>query len=110
MFGRGVYFSESPSKADQYVRADSSGKLYMFLSCVCLGRCQVVRTPRSNEAFLPEVDGLSTAEVPVYYDSMMADVRGMRFREFVVGKDTSAYPELLVEYERFEAIEDCFVQ
>ena len=99
-FGRGVYFAESPSKADQYVRAGPDGKLRMFLSRVCLGRCKVVRAMRGAAPFLPEVKGVSTTEVPVYYDSILADVSGMRFREIVVGRDASAYPELLVEYER----------
>ena len=99
-FGRGVYFAESPSKADQYVRAGADGKLRMFLSRVCLGRCKMVSAMRGAAPFLPEVDGLSTVEVPLYYDSILADVPGMRFREIVVGRDASAYPELLVEYER----------
>ena len=99
-FGRGVYFAESPSKADQYVRAGLDGKLRMFLSRVCLGRCKVVSAMRGAAPFLPEVEGVSTVEVPVYYDSILADAPGMRFREIVVGRDASAYPELLVEYER----------
>ena len=99
-FGRGVYFAESSSKADQYAVANSDGKLYMFVSRVCLGRCRVVRRARAAAPFLPEVAGVSTSEVPVYYDSILADMPGRSFREIVVGKDSNAYPELLVEYER----------
>ena len=99
-FGRGVYFAESSSKADQYVQAGSDGRLCMFLSRVCLGRCALVSRLRGAAPFLPEVKGASTPEVPVYYDSILADVEGMRFREIVVGRDASAYPELMVEYER----------
>ena len=36
------------------------------LSRVCLGRCKIISTVRGAAAFLPEVDGFSTAEVPVY--------------------------------------------
>ena len=36
------------------------------LSRVCLGRCQMVSTVRGAAAFLPEVDGFSTAELPLY--------------------------------------------
>jgi hypothetical protein len=38
--------------------------------------------------------------LPVYYDSILTEVPGMCFREIVVSRDTTAYPELLVEYER----------
>jgi hypothetical protein len=68
----------------------------MVLARVCLGRCQVAHRSRPNA---PWVEGKSTAAVPVYYDSILADVPGMRFREVVVGRDTAAYPELLEEDE-----------
>ena len=93
-FGRGVYFAESSSKADQYAVANSDGKLYMFVSRVCLGRCRVVRRARAAAPFLPEVAGVSTSEVPVYYDSILADKPGRPFREIVVGKDSNAYPRV----------------
>jgi serine/threonine protein kinase len=102
-FGRGVYFAESASKSDQYVKALSAGcALTLVLARVCLGRCQVVPDGhgRRDAPFLPEVEGRSTPEVPLYYDSILTEVPGMRFREIVVGRDTAAYPELLVEYER----------
>jgi hypothetical protein len=46
------------------------------------------------------VEGRSSAAVPIHYDIILTEMRGMRFREIVVGRDTSAYPELIVEYER----------
>jgi hypothetical protein len=101
LFGKGVYFAESASKADQYVPvAEPGAPQTMVLARVTLGRCQVVRRTRSGAPFLPEVKGRSTADVPVYYDSIVADVSRMRFREIIVGKDTCAYPELLVTYMR----------
>jgi serine/threonine protein kinase len=102
MFGRGVYFAESASKSDQYVSPSAGGNLTLVLSRVCLGRCQVVRDGRGrrNAPFLPEVEGRSTLVAPLYYDSILTEVSGMHFREVVVGRDTAAYPELLVEYER----------
>jgi len=100
VFGRGVYFAESASKSDHYVRPSANGKLTLIIARVCLGRCMVVDRPRSNSPFLPEVEGKSTPAVPVHYNSILTDVLGRRFREIVVGRDTSAYPELLVEYER----------
>jgi serine/threonine protein kinase len=102
IFGRGVYFAESASKSDRYASRHLDGKLTLILARVCLGRCQVVRDGRGRlkAPFLPEVDTKSTAAVPVYYDSILTEVPGMHFREVVVGRDTLAYPELLVEYER----------
>jgi hypothetical protein len=101
-FGRGVYFAESASKADQYVMPSASRTLTLVLARVCLGRCQVVRDGRGrhNAPFLPQVEGQSTPMLPVYYDSILTEVPGMCFREIVVSRDTAAYPELLVEYER----------
>ena len=101
-FGRGVYFAESASKSDQYVRPSAGRTLTLVLARVCLGRCQVVRDGRGrrNAPFLPQVEGRSTTVLPVYYDSILTEVLGMRYREIVVGRDTAAYPELLVEYER----------
>ena len=100
MFGRGVYFAESASKSDHYVRPNAGGKLSLIVARVCLGRCQVVDHSRSNAHFLPEVEGKSTPAVPIHYDSILTEVSGMQFCEIVVGRDTSAYPELIVEYER----------
>ena len=101
-FGRGVYFAESASMSDQYVRPSAGRTLTLVLARVCLGRCQVVRDGRGrrNAPFLPQVEGRSTTVLPVYYDSILTEVPGMRYREIVVGRDTAAYPELLVEYER----------
>ena len=101
LFGRGVYFAESATKADQYVgRQSDGGTLSLIIARVCLGRCQVVRQCRQRQTFLPHVEAKSTPSAPVYYDSILTTVSGLPFREVVVGKDTSAYPELVVEYER----------
>jgi hypothetical protein len=101
-FGRGVYFAESASKSDQYVKPGARRSLTLLLARVCLGRCQVVRDGRGRRyaPFLPQVVELNTPVLPVYYDSILTEVPGMRYREIVVGRDTAAYPELLVEYER----------
>jgi hypothetical protein len=101
-FGRGVYFAKSASKSDQYVRPSAGRTLTLVLARVCLGRCQVVRDGRGrrNAPFLPQVEGRSTTVLPVYYDSILTEVPGMCYRESVVDRDTAAYLELLVEYER----------
>jgi serine/threonine protein kinase len=98
MFGRGVYFSESASTSDQRVQPSAGGKLTLVLARVCLGRCSHSR--RDLPYALPEVEGMSTPAVPVYYNSILTEMPGMRYREVVIGRDTSAYPELFVEYER----------
>jgi hypothetical protein len=46
---------------------------------------------------LPETESLITAAVPVHYDSILAQVPGMRFREIIVDRDASAYTELIVD-------------
>eukprot|EP00743_Colponemidia_sp_Colp-15_P001407 GILK01001543.1.p1 GENE.GILK01001543.1~~GILK01001543.1.p1 ORF type:complete len:1298 (+),score=200.90 GILK01001543.1:257-3895(+) len=49
MFGAGIYFAEQCSKSDQYVRRDSHGMFYMFVSRVMLGT-QVYHTQSAMSA------------------------------------------------------------
>jgi hypothetical protein len=96
--GRGVYFAESAPKSDQYVSRSAAGKLTLVLARVCLGRCQfLLRDGRGRSQrlpFLPEVEGRSTPVVAAYYDSILTEVTGMRFREVVVGRDMAARSSL----------------
>ena len=101
-YGKGLYFAESAIKADMYVPAGSSSRT-MVLARVLLGRCQVVQHERWGELFLPEVPGVTTPEVPVYYDSILAEQPGM-LREVVVGENCHTYPELLITYTRTRVV------
>lgn len=98
-YGRGVYFAESAQKADMYA-SSAAGPQVMLLTRVTLGRCERVRCPRWDAPFLPEVPRYSTSEMPIFYDSILADETSMPFREIVVGTNNCAYPELLVTYTR----------
>jgi hypothetical protein len=95
VFERGVYFAESASKSDLFVLPSEGKTLTLIVARVCLGRCKVVERGRS---YSPE--GKSATAAPVYYDSVMTKAPGEGVREFVISGDTSAYPELIVEYQR----------
>lgn len=99
LFGKGLYFAESAFKAATYSRNVTAGhSLQMILARVTLGRCKVVNTLREDEPFLPLVPHLSAPNTPVYYDSILVEMRNHCFREIVVGESVGTYPEFVVEY------------
>ena len=110
MFGRGIYFADSASKADQYNRATGQGVMHkMLLVRVLLGRSIVINAPRQGAPFLPVVEQESTATTKVRYDSVVTDPENMiiggvptpmRFKEIVVGENKQTYPEFIIEYTR----------
>eukprot|EP00743_Colponemidia_sp_Colp-15_P009984 GILK01010955.1.p1 GENE.GILK01010955.1~~GILK01010955.1.p1 ORF type:complete len:1401 (-),score=269.56 GILK01010955.1:37-3882(-) len=97
MFGAGIYFAEQSSKSDQYVRRDSQGLFYMFVSRVMLGT-QVYHTQGSMIQIRrpPDLPGQRGR----CFDSVVFDATGQHYREFIVYDRTQAYPEFLVAYER----------
>eukprot|EP00727_Mastigamoeba_balamuthi_P003257 m51a1_g12929 hypothetical protein (449) ;mRNA; f:44-1553 len=129
MFGKGVYFTENSSKADEYSKPISdSGRLCMFLMRVIVGRPFVVLTDDiariretmhsgSNTNALEDMcrapclhyskqcDGLRCAHGR--YDTLLAPTKATHpqarlshYREFVVFDGKHCYPEYLIYYER----------
>jgi serine/threonine protein kinase len=104
MLGQGTYLAESASKSNQYVPPTTkTGKpQWMFLARGLLGiphntpqpMQQAVRPPCTHGHTAP---GCTHARC----DSIVYAAGGARFREFVVYDNTLAYPEFLIQFERW---------
>lgn len=98
MYGNGLYFAESSTKADEYSKADEPGGHYedifaLLLCRVCLGRFYY--TEESD----PGAEQLVASKD---FDSVLGDrARSVQtFREFVLYDRDQVYPEYLVLYSR----------
>jgi len=98
MFGRGAYFAEASSKADEYAQTDDSGLysgIYALLVCrVALG--EIFRVTKSN---IPAIEkSLASGE----FDAVMGDREAAvgTYREFVVFDEAQIYPEYIILYRR----------
>merc|ERR1711881_664917 len=97
MYGRGAYFTECSSKADEYARDEENGYykgIFAVLICrVVLGEPYITED-RDTEAAQHYHAGVS--------DSTMGDREKSvsTYREFVVYDESQVYPEYCVLYER----------
>eukprot|EP00929_Paragymnodinium_shiwhaense_P097815 TRINITY_DN59411_c0_g1_i1.p1 TRINITY_DN59411_c0_g1~~TRINITY_DN59411_c0_g1_i1.p1 ORF type:complete len:498 (-),score=64.71 TRINITY_DN59411_c0_g1_i1:13-1506(-) len=97
MFGRGAYFAERSSKADEYATTNSGiyhGIYALLISRVCCG--EMFRVTRSD---IPAIEqALKTGN----YDSVLGDREAKvgTYREFVVFRQKQIYPEYVVLYKR----------
>lgn len=103
MFGMGVYFSESATKADQYVGKGEAHKI--LLSRVLLGSAYHATTPLGDQKQAPMRPGTIRIKGKPY-DSIIGTHRSnglkLNFREFIVKKEDFYYPEYIIEYERIQ--------
>jgi len=99
MFGRGIYFTESALKADEYTKPDSRGLSPMLLCRVTLGHYYYC----DAKAPWDMTETLEKACKPGGgYHSILGDrerVRGT-YREFIVFDNDQIYPEYIVWYSR----------
>ncbi|KAK2170198.1 hypothetical protein NP493_1161g00004 [Ridgeia piscesae] len=110
MFGKGAYFAESSTKADQY--ADhrdnrTQGPHSMFLCKVILGHSHIVKAPNkllTRPPCLHQCTGTCSHGTSEFFDSVMGTHRdnGQRllFREFVIFGQNQIYPAFLISYKR----------
>lgn len=95
LYGKGLYFAESITKADEYAKPE--GDTYAVL---------VVRVIGGNVRYTDEVT--PDPETLVYdclegpYDSVLGDREKCRntYREFVLFDSEDVYPEYVIEYKR----------
>lgn len=116
LFGKGIYFTESSSKADSYMTPDSDGLCWMIISKVNMGRYQNIMK-RCQKRTRPPCFGGCDAEdnkTPVFrcshprYDSIVAESRQNGhhsailhwYREFVIYDEMQCYPMYLVGIRR----------
>ncbi|KAK2193600.1 hypothetical protein NP493_11g07031 [Ridgeia piscesae] len=110
MFGKGAYFAESSTKADQYADDKdhrTQGPHSMFLCKVILGRSHIAKKP-NKDLFRPpcyhHCQGSCSHGTSEFFDSVMGTHRdgGQRllFREFVIFGQNQLYPAFLITYNR----------
>lgn len=96
LYGRGVYFSESTGKSDEYAQEDSRGLCCMLVCRVTLGRILYTDEEYPNPRLLVQscVSGKT--------HSVLGDREKIRntFREMIIYDTDQVYPEFLVWYER----------
>ena len=97
LFGKGVYFAETPSKSDIYTSTDASNERFMFLSRVCLGETYDTRQAMQNIWKPPMRDdkrGLCNSVRAM----KQTDGGCVEYIEYIIYKGVQAYPEYLIMY------------
>jgi len=96
LYGRGAYFAESITKADEYATADA-GDDYTVLLCRVLGGH--IRYTAETE---PDSEALVSACVEGPYHCVLGDREQCSgtYREFVVFDSAGVYPEYAIKYSR----------
>ncbi|CAK0878863.1 unnamed protein product [Prorocentrum cordatum] len=102
LYGKGIYFAESFTKADEYAGPcggpdDAEADLLVVLLCRVVGG-RVHYTDQDT----PDPHFLSKSVVHGSYDSVLGDREKLKgtFREFIVYNNDQAYPEYIVMYRR----------
>jgi len=96
MFGKGAYFSEASSKADEYSERGAGIYATSFAMLVCRVVCgEMFRLTKADN------DALDVALASNRYDAVLGDREASvgTYREFVVFDADLIYPEYVVVYE-----------
>lgn len=96
LYGRGTYFAESVTKADEYGEANSHGQFTMLLCRVLGGR---VKYTAESE---PDPEALVSACIEGPFDCVLGDREKCAgtYREFVFFDSEGVYPEYVLTYTR----------
>jgi len=96
LYGKGLYFAECVTKADEYAKPNRNGN-YSMLLCRVIGG--IVRYTDMVE---PDPEDLVQSCLSGRYTSVMGDREKCRgtFREFVLFDSENVYPEYEIEYKR----------
>jgi len=96
LYGRGIYFSESIPKADEYAKPHADGIYTVLLCRVVGGNCLY------TEELEPDPEKLLESCIEGPYDCIIGDRTRTRgtFREFVFYDTENFYAEYMIQYER----------
>ncbi|CAJ1360445.1 unnamed protein product [Effrenium voratum] len=100
MYGKGLYFAEASSKADEYASEDTDG-IYQGLFCMLL--CRVTLGDWIYcDAVKPDAEALVRGIQQGLHDSILGDREKARgtYREFIVFDNNQVYPEYIIIYKR----------
>jgi len=100
LFGAGLYFAESSSKSDEYVKPDARNHFPVIMCRVTLGRVNYV--PNPDPTTDPGRDKLESSCLRGDYHSVLGDRKKARgtYREFIVYDHYQVYPHFIVWYTR----------
>eukprot|EP00747_Dinoflagellata_sp_TGD_P144543 gnl/TRDRNA2_/TRDRNA2_176505_c3_seq7.p1 gnl/TRDRNA2_/TRDRNA2_176505_c3~~gnl/TRDRNA2_/TRDRNA2_176505_c3_seq7.p1 ORF type:complete len:319 (+),score=33.90 gnl/TRDRNA2_/TRDRNA2_176505_c3_seq7:1788-2744(+) len=96
LYGRGSYFAESITKADEYAKSNAAGE-YTVMLCRVLGG-KVYYT----DELVPDPEELTNCCIQGPYDCILGDREKCRntYREFVVYDSENVYAEYVINYRR----------
>lgn len=99
LYGRGTYFAESITKADEYAKPNASGE-YAVILCRALGG-----RVNYNDEVEPNAELLTESCLEGPYDCIVGDREKCRgtFREFVFYDTEDLYAEYIIYYRRILA-------
>lgn len=102
MYGKGVYFAECTTKADEYSVEDEDGYCWMLLCRVALGKTMVCKEKTPPPDILEQCKRGS-------YDSLIGDRWAAvgTFREFILPDPNQVYPAFVVRYKRWTEAAFC---
>lgn len=100
LFGAGLYFAESVTKADEYVKPSSEGHYPLLLVRVTLGHMNYI--PNSEPWNDPGRAAMESSCITGGYHSVLGDRKKARgtYREFIVYDHYQAYPHFIVWYSK----------
>lgn len=100
LFGAGLYFAESSSKSDEYVKSDHVGWFPVVMCRVTLGRVNYIASPDPTTD--PGRDKMEGSCLRGDYHSVLGDRKKARgtYREFIVYDHYQVYPHFIVWYSR----------
>jgi len=101
-FGKGLYFAESSTKADEYAKLDEDGCCCMLLCRTALGKMLVC------DDLKPPKEILETCRANGY-DSLLGDRLAAvgTYREFILFEANQVYPAFILRYKRWSEATLC---
>lgn len=96
LYGKGLYFAESITKADEYAKPDEKGNYAVLLCRVIGGNVLYTADPT------PDPESLVHSCIEGPYDSVLGDREVCRgtFKEYVLFDSEDVYPEYIILYKR----------
>lgn len=100
LFGAGLYFAESSSKSDEYVKPNKNNHYPIIMCRVALGRINY--SDHKDPVTDPGRDKLESSCLGGEYHSVLGDRKRAKgtYREFVVYDHYQVYPHFIVWYSR----------
>eukprot|EP00930_Biecheleria_cincta_P076954 TRINITY_DN6419_c0_g1_i1.p1 TRINITY_DN6419_c0_g1~~TRINITY_DN6419_c0_g1_i1.p1 ORF type:complete len:985 (+),score=236.50 TRINITY_DN6419_c0_g1_i1:123-3077(+) len=102
MYGKGMYFAECTTKADEYSEEDEDGYCWMLLCRAALGKTMVCKEKKVPPDILEQCKKEG-------YDSLIGDRWAAvgTFREFILSDANQVYPAFIVRYKRWPEAAFC---